>query len=118
VNVALRAPYNAGRHTVRIENTGSDWIVFDGLKLSPFGPDAKVQALSESAWMMARVTSPHPLASLGLSGLKLADGAYRLTSLDLDSGKIVKTKARIKGSKTVANLKLEGKDYILLFERG
>ena len=117
VEVTLKAPYGAGRHTVRISNDGPDWAVFDSFKLAPFGPDAKVLTLAEPNWMMARVTGIHAPLSVGLGGLPLAEGAYKVIAFDLDTGTESVLKVALKGTATVGNLKLPGKDYVLVFER-
>jgi hypothetical protein len=116
VDVTLKASFTPGKHTVRVGNDGADWVVFDRLKLAPFGPDVKVFALSESDWMLVRATGQRSPLLFHLTKLSLADADYDLTAIDLDSGKIEKSKAKVKGFK-VENMALGGKDFVLIFSR-
>jgi hypothetical protein len=90
----IQASVPAGSHTVRIENTGADWVMLRRFVLAPYAPALAVVARSSKdyavAWLSNRSEAasgaPPPVSGkLSLAGLQ--PGSYRLTWWDTSTGK-------------------------------
>jgi hypothetical protein len=88
----LTASLPAGRHVVRLENRGADWVVLGRLTLSPYGPSR--QALAKASKTQAAVwvhgSSPSDSHSPGPAKVTvpgLLPGRYRVRWWDTHTGK-------------------------------
>jgi hypothetical protein len=86
----------AGAHTIRLENTGADWVVFSRITLSPYGPalTALGRASADRAllWLYRAETGgsqPGVTGTVIVPGLK--QGTYALTWWDTQKGSILGT---------------------------
>lgn len=95
-NVLLSANVPAGKHAIRIENRGADWVVINRIALSPFG--AALRAMGKvgkkSAVLWLRRAAPadgktaEPPAVVGtLTVPGLAAGKYRVVWWDTRAGR-------------------------------
>ncbi len=62
----LAVPIPAGKHTIRLENTGADWLVLQKLTLSSYGPGLRVLAKGSATHAVLWAYRPAP------SGEKIA----------------------------------------------
>lgn len=97
IDASLEAQVPAGSHTVRIENTGADWVRIRQFALSPYSPALGVVGRSSRdyciAWLTNRTTAnadPPPAVAGKLTVAGLQAGAYRATWWDTSTGKTVR----------------------------
>ena len=96
-NVTLSAEVPAGKHRVRIENRGADWVVVSRIALSPFGPAlkalGKVGKESAALWVRraARGDGGNAAGPSSVAGTVtipgLAVGTYRVLWWDTRTGR-------------------------------
>lgn len=90
----LSARVPAGRHTVRLVNTGADWAVIDRVTLTPYGATLRVlaKANADAAVLWVRNVAPGDAASAGGITLPavLRPGRYRVLWWDTDAGKAMR----------------------------
>jgi hypothetical protein len=94
LNEALEIPVSAGPHTIRLENTGQDWVRIRQFVLTPYAPQIAVLGKSSDTmavlWAYCRATESkrEPVsAEIKLDGLTA--GSYRVAWWDTDAGKII-----------------------------
>ena len=88
----LIVPVAAGKHTVRLENTGADWLVLQKLTLSPYGPGLRVLAKGNAThavlWAYRPDAAPNGAGIAGTISLpNFAPGKYRVQWWDTQAGK-------------------------------
>jgi hypothetical protein len=90
-NATLEIPIPAGPHTIRLENTGPDWLHLSEFVLTPYCPQLGVLAKASREltvlWVYNR--DPSQPVSGTLQVPELAAGAYHLTWFDTHGGKIL-----------------------------
>ncbi len=121
VNAVVEAKVPAGRHTIRVENSGADWLVVERFTLAPYGPTlrALAKAGTDGALLWIYRTTPLDAARSGAtqnadSGTVaipgLLPGRYRVTWWDTRAGRVlppsVATSAAATNAATVAAGKL------------
>ncbi len=90
VDETVEAKVPAGRHEVRVENTGADWVVVKEIALEPYGP--ALQALGRAdkdfaaVWLLNR-SGKETTGKLTVSGLQA--GSYKAAWWDTSAGKLV-----------------------------
>jgi len=80
----------AGSHKLEIENTGPDWVMLNRVSIENVAPAAQAYALAEPGWAMIRVAASREAelpVKATLESVPLTDGAYSLTTFDLETGK-------------------------------
>ncbi len=84
VKVALAA----GSRVVRLESLGPDWVQVDRVTISGIGSAVRAHAIGGADFALVRLqaTEPGLGAKVDLRVAALADGAYRLQSVDLATG--------------------------------
>ena len=84
----LRIPITAGARVLRVENTGPDWVQLDRLEFPAVGRAVQAHAIATHDFALVRVQAT--AAGLGcVIDLQIEgpeDGAYRLQSMDLNTG--------------------------------
>lgn len=119
VTEKIEIPYAAGKHRLVIENVGPDWFTWGSLTFPGIGPQARVTALADADWAMARVTaapgSPTPL-EVTLGNLGLTAGPYRLTTVDLATGTETNRDLQVGGAGHRERVSVPA-DAILVFRR-
>ena len=93
IDVTLSIPVPAGKHTIRMENTGPDWIHIHDFTLNPYASALGVLAKgnSESAvmWIYRRDQTKSVQDKTGISVPGLSGGNYRVVWWDTYQGKII-----------------------------
>ena len=90
---ALSVAVGQGKHTVRLENTGADWIVLQKITLNPYGPGLRVLAKGDTkravlwAYRPAAIPNAAPTAAGTIILPDFAPGTYRLTWWNTETGK-------------------------------
>jgi len=114
----LTATALAGSHKLEIENTGPDWVMLNRVSIENLGPGAQAYALTDSGWVMARVTSSKGAElpqKARLASIPLNDGTYDVRTIDLGTGTVTT------GTASVANFALDvtlgSPDEILLLQQ-
>lgn len=98
VNATLELPIPAGPHSIRLENTGKDWVHIHQFVLAPYAPQIAVLGKTDSdmavLWAYRRATGQRgggkepEVANIKINGL--SGGTYRVLWWDTDAGKVVK----------------------------
>ena len=88
----LSVAISQGKHTVRLENTGTDWVVLQNITLAPYGPGMRVLAKGDSkravVWVYRPAAAPDAAPITGVVTLPdFAPGAYRLIWWDTHNNK-------------------------------
>ena len=100
-NATLSISVPAGKHLIKMENTGADWIHINHFKLTPYAPALGVigKGNDESAvlWIYCRDEPDSSPAAGKISISGLAAGTYQLTWWDTYKGQIVKTETATTG---------------------
>jgi len=116
-NVTLSAAVPAGKHTIRIENRGADWVVVSRIALSPFGSAlramGKVGKDAAVLWVRRAAAPADAAEQPGGSGIAagtltipgLAAGKYRVVWWDTRAGR--------KQSETTATVAAAGQPLIV-----
>jgi hypothetical protein len=89
-DVVLAASVPAGRHTIRIENTGADWLVLDRFTLKPYGASLRVMAKANREAAAFWIYRPAPTEKPDQGTVTLSDlvpGRYRVTWWDTQVGR-------------------------------
>jgi hypothetical protein len=96
VRAEIEAKVPAGAHTIRLENTGADWVVVSRMTLTPYGPAltalGKVSADRALLWLYrAEPDTAHPgvTGKVTLTGLK--PGSYTVSWWDTQKGTVTGT---------------------------
>lgn len=90
VDTVLRIAVPAGPHTVRLENTGADWVTLDRITLDPYAPRLGVLAKGNGSdavlWVESRAADETPQAgTLVVPGFR--PGNYRVRWWDVKTTK-------------------------------
>ncbi|GAB4465269.1 MAG: hypothetical protein OHK0029_35790 [Armatimonadaceae bacterium] len=100
--VTLSAPVPSGKHTIRLENIGADWIRLSRLSLSPFG--ATLQAFGKGnsraavLWLRNTRTGKPSEGTVQVGGLE--NGLYSVLWWDTQAGKMLKRDLLTKNPET------------------
>lgn len=110
--------YPPGSHVLTLDCAGPDWVQFRQITFSDLGRTSQAMAIGAADFALARVTSTENgvPAQLDLHFEGLADGAYTLDELNLDTG------AETKRDITIASGTLRGweatvRDVVLVISR-
>jgi hypothetical protein len=94
LNTSLEIPIPAGKHTILLQNTASDWIHIRDFTLTPYAPELAVLAKGDSdfavLWIYRREKSSSQPISGKLSVPGLKDGSYHVVWWDTYQSKILK----------------------------
>ncbi len=95
LNVALEVPVSRGRHTIRLENTGPDWVHIARFILNPYTPQLGVVAKGNGdltvMWVFNRDPKPGQPISGTLEIPGLPAGNYAVTWINTQTGEITKS---------------------------
>lgn len=71
-NTTLEAKIPAGTHKVRVVNTGADWLVLRGFKLTPYGSAMRILCTGDETWaaFWAKAAEPNVKGEITIPGLK------------------------------------------------
>jgi hypothetical protein len=87
-NVTLSVTLPPGKHTIRLENTGADWVTLGPFTLSPFGPTlnvtAKANATHALLWLQNTRKDAPSSGTVALPGME--PGKYHLVWWDTQKG--------------------------------
>jgi hypothetical protein len=91
-DAVLTAALPAGKHLVRIENTGADWVVLGRCTLSPYGPSRRALAKATrdrvALWVYPSGSSePRPPGPATVTVPDLLPGRYRVRWWDTHTGR-------------------------------
>jgi hypothetical protein len=88
-DIVVEVKVPAGKHVVRLENTGQDWLVVQRITLAPYGPTLRVvaKASPDTAALWVRNTKPGNATPGTLTLPDLKPGKYRILWWDTRSGK-------------------------------
>jgi len=89
----LEIPGFAGQHTIRLEDTGADWVHISKFVLTPYAPGLAVLAKGGKDLVVLWVYNRAPAAGQTVTGKilvpGLAAGLYEVGWMDTHSGKII-----------------------------
>ena len=92
-NATLEIPIPEGEHTIRLENTGPDWVHLDQFVLTPYAPQLGVLAKGNENMAVLWVCNRSPAKDQTVSGTLhvpgLAAGSYSVNWMDTRKAKIV-----------------------------
>jgi Domain of unknown function (DUF5060)/Cellulase (glycosyl hydrolase family 5) len=92
-NATLELPIAAGEHTIRLEDTGDDWVHLSQFVLTPYSPQLGVLAKGNENFAVLWIYNRDPVKGHNVSGTLrvpgLAAGSYAVTWMDTRSGKMV-----------------------------
>lgn len=110
--------YAAGPHVLTLESVGNDWVQFDHVTIADLGRSIVAHATGEKDFALARVTAIEggAPATIDLRFDGLADGAYALKLVDLDTGAESALDAAITGG-VLEGFELTGRDVALILQR-
>jgi hypothetical protein len=93
LDASLEIAVPTGQHTIRLVNTGGDWVHIRDFTLSDYSPELAILAKGNEsfavAWVRAREPGHGKTASGKLSIPGLAAGAYRVVWMDTASGNTI-----------------------------
>lgn len=97
LRLAISTPISAGEHTIRLTNTGADWIRIGEITLTPYAPELAVKAKGNDElvvlWAYRRDDTTIPKGeSESLATLAVPDmpaGSYAVQWIDTMSGEVV-----------------------------
>ncbi len=95
-DVMVTAQVSAGRHTIRIENTGTDWVVLSRITLAPYGSALKAMGKangSQAAFWIRRAAPGEGGGTLTLPSGALKPGSYQLRWWDTRAGREISREA-------------------------
>jgi hypothetical protein len=84
----VRVAVASGRHVLRLESTGPDWVQIDRVVFPGLGGTVKAHAIAGDDFALVRLASSAAGigAAIDLRVAGVRDGSYRLRRLDLDTG--------------------------------
>jgi hypothetical protein len=90
-DAVLTAPLPAGKHVIRLENTGADWVVLGQFTLAPYGPSrrALAKASQDHAALWLFPADPAAQSPSGPATVTIPDllpGHYRVRWWDTHTG--------------------------------
>ncbi|MBC8101305.1 MAG: DUF5060 domain-containing protein [Cytophagales bacterium] len=88
--VTVTAPVPAGKHTIRLSNSGTDWVVLSRITLAPYGAAVKAAAKgngSRAALWIYRVAPGTDGGTITLPAGALKPGRYRVRWWDTEAGR-------------------------------
>jgi hypothetical protein len=123
-DATLTATIPAGKHVVRIENTGADWVVLSRITLAPYGPSLRALAKGtrEQVALWVYRSTPAEQRQPGPATVMVSDlvpGRYRVRWWDARTGKELpaQTVAVARGGALVLSLPAPGDDIAGLAAR-
>jgi hypothetical protein len=114
----IKVPLVAGAHVLRIENIGPDWVQLDRAVFPEIGCAVRAHAIGEAEFALVRLQAAE--AGLGspvdlhIDGL--ADGTYRLQTLDLTTGAESERAAEVVGG-SLRDFEIAARDVALVVAR-
>ena len=110
-------PFEVGDHTLTLKNTGGDWVLLGGFSVDGIAPAVGGSVISNSSWALMRLMrgSSGP-AAWTATGLLLADGTYKATSWDLDTGATATWSAKVTGGR-LGPMKMAAKDAVIVLRK-
>jgi hypothetical protein len=90
VDTTITAQVPAGKHTVRLENTGTDWVVLNRITLAPYGSALKAMGKangSHAAFWLRRVAPGEGGGMMTLPSGALKPGSYDVRWWDTRTGR-------------------------------
>ena len=114
----LVVPLGAGAHVLRLESTGPDWVQIDHLEIPGLGRAVRARAIGTGEFALVRVQAVEASRStkVGLRIAGLADGAYQLQGIDLETGGET-ARAVVVGGGILAGYEITGRDTALILRR-
>ena len=104
--VRIESPVPAGAHIIRVENTGSDWVVIQQFAVNPYVPVLGALGTAEDGfavlWVEARKGAPAGGATGTVRLPGLEQGAYKITWWDTVRGQpLSQTNVRVEAGGTL-----------------
>lgn len=94
VDASVDMPVPAGRHAIRLENTGKGWVSFSAITLDPYGYRLGVAGKGNRDYAVLWVYNRGDTPSSGtLKVPRLRPGSYRVRWWDPDSAKPIRTES-------------------------
>ncbi|HLK16332.1 MAG TPA: cellulase family glycosylhydrolase [Fimbriimonadaceae bacterium] len=116
-NETWELPFEAGEHTVNLNNTGGDWVLLGGFSVDGIAPAVSGSAISNDHWALMRlVRGSAEAAPWTANGLTLADGSYKATAWDLDTGASTSWTVKVIGG-SMPKQTMSAKDAIITLRR-
>ncbi|MFT3829663.1 MAG: hypothetical protein QM691_08165 [Opitutaceae bacterium] len=114
----VRLTLGAGAHVVGLECTGPDWVQIDRVAIPGLGQAIRAHALAGADFALVRLQAEKngigTTVDLRIEGM--ADGAFRLRILDLESGVEAEQLAEVRGG-VLRGFGVERADAILILSR-
>lgn len=114
----VRVALVAGAHVLRLENIGPDWVQIDRITFPGLGRAVQAHAIGGTDFALVRLQADE--AGLGakveLQIAGLADGAYRLQILDLNTGATAVRAVEVT-SEALQSFTVEARDVALVLTR-
>jgi hypothetical protein len=112
----VSVPVPAGHVDLKLDNTGADWVRISSFSFPGIGKPVEALGIGNRRMALMRLERHFSGAArpASVSGLPLADGRYRATLTDLDSGKDLTFGVEIKGGVSQGQFPLGANDAILL----
>lgn len=96
INVTLSVPVPAGKHTIRLENTGADWVVISRITLTPYGASLRALGKANRNHAFAWVYGGDTKKTAGIAGKvtipNLTPGRYRVQWWNTTTGEVLTTR--------------------------
>lgn len=117
INTAVQAYFPAGQVEVQIENDGTDWVTFQGFSVEGIAPQVRGFGCSDGACTLIRLTAASGAklpVEVGIGGLGLKDGTYRLIATELDTGAERTSSVQVKAGALTKPFEVSQKDLALV----
>ncbi len=98
-----------------INNDGPDWVQIGSITVPGIAPTASAVGIGNHRMTIMRIERPSgaPTASVRISGLALANGAYTGGITDLDTGRSEPVRITVSNGQTAARISVASEDSIL-----
>lgn len=114
-NELLRASFPAGDVAVTLDNDGTDWVQIGRVRVTGIGANAFGIGIGNRSMALVRLQAPNgadKAQSVRLGNLGLADGMATLRLYDLNSDRVVESRAEVRGGRLSAPIAFPGADIV------